>query len=252
MAEQPVHDTSSLDEDSDYQGDETRGDTELVESQGVRLHRPHDTHGGGGAASSGVYCHGREVVAPYLQRDDIGTFGVYVGNWSGRRKLTVINNHIAADLIVRNAAQVIVAQEVDDRFIAALLEPQLSREAMSAPHPVPEQPSPTVVGASGACDYADRPANLSPWCVASGAEGHGSESTTLIIAARSTVAKSSKVVEWNKMFHCMYTNKQRQSMAYSRLLIAQVEWIKPMHGRASHIFLNAHLHNLVAKQELLG
>ena len=120
---------SSLAEDSETERNDLREDTGLVESNAIRVRQDVDTHGGG-ATGSGVFCDGRKVIAPYRSRDDIGHFGIYLGNWSGRRKLQVINDHIGADLIARNAAQVMMAQEVDQQFIDALRSPTSSREAM--------------------------------------------------------------------------------------------------------------------------
>ena len=77
-----------------------------------------DTHGRGGR----VTCGGRVVHQPYDRRDDMGFFGIYMGNLSGHRRLKLVNDHIAADLIARNPAQVLIAQEVDPHFIECLRE----------------------------------------------------------------------------------------------------------------------------------
>ena len=242
---------SSLDEDSEHEGrDELVPDSGHCETQEVREVRvaPLDTHGCGGASSSGVWCRGRMVQSPHAQRDDVGCYGVYVGNWSGRRKLAVINDHIGADLIARNPAQILIAQEVDPRFIAALRDPGSSSEAQSAPHWVEGQDTPTVVGDGKGRNYAERPRNLKQWHVAEGSEGDGSEASTLIVAARSPLAKSSTVVEWQKMFHCRYKNRGREHKSYSRILVAQVEWAAPMWGLRNVQILNLHCHNMVAKK----
>ena len=240
---------SSLAEDTETERNDLREDTGLVESNAIRVRQDIDTHGGG-ATGSGVFCDGREVIAPYRSRDDIGHFGLYLGNWSGRRKLQVINDHIGADLIARNAAQVMMAQEVDQQFIDALRSPTSSREAMSAPHVVVGQDTPTVVGFRQGRNYSERPVNLKPWFVIEGAEGEDSRATTLIIAARSTLAQSSTMVEWNKMFHTQYKRAGKTSKAYSRLLSAAVQWRRPMHGQDTTVFLNVHFHHMAAKKDL--
>ena len=282
-------DHSSLAEDSEYDDSEMKEDSGLVETNEVSEvnEAPVDVNappgladgggaaassgdGGGAAASSGeggaaaassgeggaaaatraVYTGGRLVLMPYLEREDVGTYGIYVGNWSGRRKLQIVNDHLGADLIARNAAQVLIAQEVDPMFIAALRDPERSREAKSAPHPVAGEDTPTVVGDGQGRNYNERFVNLTPWHVAVGTEGTSSEASTLIVAARSSVAKSSTVVEWRKLFHCMYQKKGKKHLAYSRILCAQVEWRSPVHGYRATQFLNLHFHNLVAKKEL--
>ena len=250
---------SSLDEDSEYERrEEMVPDSGHCETQEVRevqvapldVAAPPvtDTHGCGGASSSGVWCRGRLVQNPYLLREDVGSYGVYVGNWSGRRKLAVINDHIAADLIARNPAQILIAQEVDQQFIKALRDPESSKEAKSAPHWVEGQDTPTVVGDGKGRNYAERPQNLKQWHVAVGSEGDGSEASTLIVAARSPLAKSSTVVEWQKMFHTRYRHGGTERKSYSRILVAQVEWAAPMWGLKNVQILNLHCHHMLAKK----
>ena len=244
-------DNSSLAEDTEYERSDLLEDSGRCETQEVRevQKAPVDTHGRG-AAFSGVYSGGRRVQSPYSERQDVGGFGIYVGNWSGRRKMQLINDHLGADLIARNAAQILIAQEVDPKFIASLREPGSSREATSAPQKVAGQDTPAVVGYRQGRHFHERPVNLSPWHVAEASEGSGSEASTLIIAARSSLAKSSTVVEWQKLFHCDYKRNGKTHLAYSRILCAQVVWNAPMHGREAVQILNVHFHNLVAKKEL--
>ena len=202
---------------------------------------------GRGAGSSGVFSGGREVVMPYLARDDVGSFGIYVGNWSGRRRKQVVNDHIAADVIARNAAQIMLAQEVDAKFVEALLDPASSAEAQSAPQAIASQTSPTSVGQSR--NYVERPANLDPWTVAQhDGEGDESEAASLLIAAKSSVALSSTAVEWNKMSNGSYRRNGRDHYCYSRLFTAQIAFRNRMHGRSNMQFMNVHFHHMVAKK----
>lgn len=254
---------SSLAEDSVHEADkgEEALDTNVFETQSVHevTEAPVDvtalqlaiipggggTHGGG--AQPSTYAGQRLVQAPYSQREDVRGFGIYIGNWSGRRKQQIVNDHIAADLIVRNPAQVLLAQEVDERFIEALRHPAESQEAQTAPHAVVGQGTPAVAGQGR--NYNDRPVNMREWHVAAGTEGTGSAATSLIVAARSTRAKSSTVVEWNKLFHREYKKGGRTHFAYSRVLTAQVEWHEAMHGRMATQVANVHFHHLAAKKE---
>ena len=241
---------SSAAEDSEYEPSDLRPDSGLRETQEIRIvKKPPIPIRGGGAASSGVFCGAREVLAPYLQRDDVGSVGVYIGNWSGRRKKQVINDHIAADLIARNAAQIMMAQEVDKQFIQALLDPSSSAEAQSAPARIEGQTSPTIVGKGQGSTYAERPVNLEPWCVAlHAAEGDESDASTLVTAARSTFAVSSTAVEWHKMYHNSYKRHGKSHLCYSRMLTAQIEFRNKVHGRSHLQFLNVHFHHMVAKK----
>ena len=136
-----------------------------------------------------------------------------------------------------------IAQEVDEQFIKALRDPESSKEAKSAPHVVKGQDTPTVVGEGKGRNYNERPRNLNQWHVI-----HESGVSTLIVAARSPLAKSSTVVEWQKMFHCTYKKGGKEHNCYSRILVAQVEWAAPMWGLKNVQILNLHFHNMVAKK----
>ena len=65
----------------------------------------------------------RVVKSPYVRRSDIGSFGLYAGNWGGPSRAALIEQHIYHDLILRNPAQVLVAQEVDEIFAEILRNP---------------------------------------------------------------------------------------------------------------------------------
>ena len=206
--------------------------------------------GGEASTSTAVYSHGRVVHNPYSHRDDVGAYGIYVGNWSGRRKLQVVNNHIAADLVARNPAQVILAQEVDRDFVKTLGDPEGSKEATSAVHPVEGQTTPSVVGEGKGRNYGEREMDLRPWHVCAPTEGQsGLSQSTLIIAARSTLASSIATLDWQKIFHRDYKRKGKFHVAYSRLLTAQIVWHQPRHGYKTMQLLNVHLHHLVAKKD---
>ena len=239
--------TSSLDEDPVHEVSEMQPDSGIFETDAIQTVNPApiDTHDCGVRRQKGV--GGRIVQQPYLDRDDVGAYGIYVGNWSGRRRLQYVNNHIAADLIARNPAQVLLAQEVDRRFIDTLQDPRHSEEARSAPMAVEGQSSSAVAGE--AQNFADREVNLHPWVVAVAPEDDGTNSASLIVAARSTRAEASTVVEVNRMFHREYKRRGRTHLTYSRMLVAQVEWKRPMHGQRAVQFLNVHFHHMAAKKD---
>ena len=66
---------------------------------------------------------GRRVRVPNRERDDIGSYGLYVGNWSGRRKHETMSLHIKVDLIARSPAQVLLACEVDEASTKGIQNP---------------------------------------------------------------------------------------------------------------------------------
>ena len=170
-----------------------------------------------------------------------------MGNWSGRRKLQLVNDHIAADLVVRNPAQILLAQEVDNKFIETLQDPMNSSEAQSTPMEVAGQDTPAVAGMGA--NYRDRAVNFTPWHVAVDPNDDGRQAASLIVAARSSRAKASTVVEINCMLHREYTRRGKKHMTYSRLLVAQVEWLTPMHGQDAVQILNVHFHHMAAKKD---
>ena len=106
-------------------------DTEVVDDSPVTDAAPEapeeeDEAAGTSAASAGAQADAhRELVD--------GSAGIYVGNWSGRRKKEKCNRHIYADLIVRNPAQILLCLEVDLEFIEALRDPAASRFLDSIP-----------------------------------------------------------------------------------------------------------------------
>ena len=216
-------DNSSLDEDPEHapRKDEQE-DMKVYETDAIHQinEAPADIHGGGDPR---VRSGGRIVQEPYDERDDVGAYGIYVGNWSGRRRTEAVNNHLAADLIARNPAQVVIAQEVDHPFIDTMRDPANSVAALSKPQPVEGQGTPTVVGQGQGRNYDERPTNMTPWHVAYDDTEDPRPTNTLIVAARSSLANASTVLEYNLMFHREYKKKGKTHLAYSRILCAQVE-----------------------------
>ena len=117
-----VASTSSLDDDPVHVRHELQEDLPVFETDaGEARHEPLVPIRGDGGG--GVRSGSRHVQAPYLERDDVGTFAIYIGNWSGHRREELTWNHIRADLIARNPAQVLLAQEVNMAFHRRAPEP---------------------------------------------------------------------------------------------------------------------------------
>ena len=144
---------------------------------------------------------------PYKERQDVGSWGVYVANWGGRRKEQALNNHIASDLVARSPAQIVLAQEVDPQFIRTLEDPRASAEAMAQPCSTAQASSSAAAGKGKL--FEERAQDLTAWHVAAGNEGQGSDSKGLIIAAREGRCTASTIVEENKMFHREYRKTAR-------------------------------------------
>ena len=142
-----------------------------------------DIHGGGGRLT--VRCGKREVVAPHEQRNDVGTYGIYVGNWGGKLQRTNewMGNHIARDVIACNPAGVLMASQVDHDFICSLRTPWMCPRA--CPEPVPM------------ARWEERETDPREWHVATTEDTREENpgAHTLIVAARGSLAKSSTVVE---------------------------------------------------------
>ena len=120
LAEDPfLHDRTDMHQDMDvFETDALHG-THLA---------PIDTHGDGAVRKKQLRGHdGRIVLFPYRGRLGIGTYGIYVGNWSGRRRLSWVN------VVARCPAQIMLPQQVDHRFVHTLRDPPTIGEARSAP-----------------------------------------------------------------------------------------------------------------------
>ena len=172
---------------------------------------------GAGADSSGVKlgAGGRDVLNPFTNRGEVGSFGLYEANWGGARKSRQLQEQLEKDLIADSPFQVITAQEVDKAFAAKLAD--------------------SNVGGG--------------WMVVTGDE----ESKTLLIGARASLAKEVKLLEWHRLVDGEYrakNNKKETSKAtaYSRMMLAQVVWKQPMANQESHTFLTCHMHCQTAKK----
>ena len=129
------------------------------------------------------------------------------------------------------------------------MSPSTTVEAQAAPKARPKSFSSAPAVAGSSTSWRQREANLRPWHVAIGDEGAGSDARGLIIAARSSRATASTVVEFEKLFHPGYKRNIEVCLCYSRILVAQVDWGKPMHGKRVVRLMNVHLHHSVAKKD---
>ena len=180
---------------------------------------------------------GRVVKAPYIQRRDIGSFGLYAGNWGGPSRAALITEHLYHDIILRNPAQVLVAQEVDDAFAELLKNPTSQRRA-----PIPP-----------ASALAERNAITDEWLVLRGDEGTGSQGKSLLMAARKSLCRTLTLRHWEKRFDGVFKRRQNgknvESKAYTRLMIADIQWNKKMYGRTVTSIANVHFHHKTAKKD---
>jgi hypothetical protein len=180
---------------------------------------------------------GRPVKSPYVNRSDIGSFGLYVGNWGGPSRAALIEKHLYHDIILRNPAQVLVAQEVDDAFAELLKNPTSQRCGPIAPSSALAERSPVTDG----------------WLVLRGDEGPGSEGKSLLIAARRSLCRTLTLRHWEKHFDGRFkarsNGRSKESKAYTRLMVADIHWHKLMYGRTMTCIANVHFHHKTAKKD---
>ena len=185
----------------------------------------------------------RFVHTPHGSRDDIGSFGVYQGNWGGRRKSVSLRNHIIDDIVVKNPAHILCAQEVDQEFIGVLQDPAIGAT------PIPKRVYRTKTDAAADVARSQNLKNAVKWHVVYGDEGEGSGDKTCIIAVKESVAAEVELLEWRKIPDGRYKDKKKKwHPAESRILVARVWWKKPMHGKAATVVATAHMHRLTAKK----
>ena len=210
---------------------------------------------------------GRVVQMPMRDRDDVGTWGMYCGNWGGHRKMAAARQHLFQDLISRNPAQVLVAQEVDPLFAQALSDPRafLDRHWESASDELTRRLANNetwhcVRGTEG--DEVEAGGGYVPSHAAEGdfhyTRGHGAlqnyvftptNSKSCVIAVRSTLASGVNVLQWTKQFDGIYKKNGRINNKYSRLLVAEVHWKQSMAGTNRVVIANVHFHHKTAKQD---
>jgi hypothetical protein len=183
---------------------------------GIEMHEVANTtlHAEADSSGANIGAGGRTVLHPFDDRTDVGSFGLYEGNWGGARKDRMLQDRLRHDLIEDCRFSVITAQEVDKMFAQEL--------------------SNSTVGGG--------------WIIVA-----GDEDKSLLIGARASLVKEVKLLEFHRIVDGDYkvgTNKTHptKATAYSRLLLAQVVWKKPMANQASHIFLTCHMHYQTAKR----
>ena len=224
--------TSSLENDSEI----LSADDDNFETNADRqVHSPRPERESSSDPEEVTGYGGRIVRQPYLRRRDIGSFGLYVGNWGGRSRMDLVNTHLYHDLVLRNPAQVLAAQEVDEDFARLLWNPTSQRFGPLAP----------------ASTLVEREAVADGWVVLRGDEGPGSEGKSLMIAARKSLCKEIRLRRWEKRFDAKYRARAgKHSKAYTRLMVADVIWGKRMYGRWSTCIANVHLHHKTAKKDI--
>jgi hypothetical protein len=129
---------------------------------GIEMHEVANTTLDAGADSSGaqVGAGGRNVVNPFSDRGEVGSFGIYEGNWGGARKDKMLQARLHHDLIEDCRFSVITAQEADRTFA--------------------QQLSNSDVGGG--------------WMIVA-----GDEDKSLLIGARSSLVKEVKLLEFHRI-----------------------------------------------------
>ena len=164
---------------------------------------------------------GRIVKWPYRRRKDIGSFGLYAGNWGVRCRI---------DLVRRHPAQVLVAEEVDEDFARLLQDPTSQRLG-----PVP--PSSAL---------AEREASGHHWMVLRGDEGPTSDGKSLRIAAKKSLCRELTLRRWEKRLDGKCRARggsaaKRGIKPYTGLMVPAVIWNKRVYERWTACIANVHL-----------
>ena len=72
-----------------------------------------------------VFCGSRPVKSPHLQREDVGSYGILVGNWGGIRHNNALQTHIDNDL-KSGPASIIILQEAQPQVMEILQAPAVA------------------------------------------------------------------------------------------------------------------------------
>ena len=127
----------------------------------------------------------RTVQRPHQYRQDTGTFGIYVGNWGGKRSNDDLQAAVEADLLA-SPGQVIMAQECQAGLLSVL-----------------ETGQPKALSAVAECDEEDGPdvsvvTDVKPgtWRYVYGDE---SAENSLLIAGKTSTFANVELLLWEKI-----------------------------------------------------
>jgi len=178
----------------------------------------------------------RWVTNPYRQRGDVGSIGVISGNWGGSRNQQDAQEQMDYDL-KRNAASVLLLQEAQPELVQILK-------------------SPAVAGNPDGEGIQKRPG--AEFLVLRAPEKFSSAATsknTLIIAVRKELASRLRQLEWHRSCDAVYkcgsliNAHKTHREAYSRILVAEIEWRLPQCGSSTVVVACVHFHYKTAKKE---
>ena len=183
-----------------------------------------------------VACETLHDNAGWSQDKEVkGHIGVYQGNWGGHKKKTHLRDHVAEDICCGNVCQVITAQEVDPSFSTMMRNANLPGGGASA-----------VADANTRRDFygSGRVWTQNSWIVATGVE----DQKTCIVAGRASIFSSVTVVEWHKSEDGKYRKGGNQKSAFSRVLVADLQFARPTLGRSRLRVARIHVHCSTAKR----
>ena len=224
-----------------------------------------------------IYPKHEDVQPPVVTEEEdtveTGEYGIYVGNWGGRRRLPAVRHHLVWDVIIKSPASVLMAQEADPEFAAALDDPAAwmvkyrSQQAHQAPpalagradNPTPwlvvrgdegeaiHCPAPTLIGQSSSPAVAGgsdpyRPNYVQGWST------NLSNSKSCLTAVRTTMARHLGILQWTKHFDGVYRKDGKERRAYTRLLVCEILWHRPQGGHSRCVVMNVHWHYKTARK----
>ena len=174
--------------------------------------------------SAGLLGAGERRVGAYNSRDDVGCLCVMSGNWGGNRNSKAVNARINED-VKRGPASILLTQEAQGELIQVLTSPSVEG------NPAHEN------------QLFHRTAYQ--YDVVTGTENGNS----LLVAARRNLTRSITRIYWTKRCDGQYTLQKKKKTANSRILVANVEFHKPVSGHRSLTVCNVHFHYMTAKKQ---
>ena len=192
---------------------------------------PPDAKGGEASVPAIVHAHGGAVKAPYMERGDVGAIGILTGNWGGNRANKKLEEHIDNDLKT-GPSSIIMLQEAQEMVVNILQAPAVA---------APQQ------GGSGS---GEQQRASYEYIVLRGNE-HGN---TLLMAGRAGIVDSMQQLRFDRRCDGRYkTGKDKGKpaatrAAYTRAMVADFGFKRPVCGHDRAVFCNVHFHHLTAKR----
>lgn len=183
--------------------------------------------GAAGQVTTGI--QDRAIKSPYDQRSDVGSLAIVSGNWGGNRNSKATQLHMNEDLR-RGPGSIVCLQEASIENGKYLEMPSADYDAL---HGSPRSRLEELQARPGA-----------QYRVIRGNE----DEKSLLIGSRASLTAELQLLKWQKNPDGTYKDPNKKNkIAYSRIMVANVVFKKPIAGHANLTIANVHLHHLTAK-----